>query len=192
MPDNYKATINGKLQDVKGCVLAIPANQGTHTIVMKSLPDLSDAKQTIYNNEGIIGRSMPLYTFSHSGDRNISMQIHFFVTQESCSGLTCGQCPDCNLANLRWIQSAAYPREGGSDVPYLPPPICRIKCGDLLAKGNRALCVVLQSYSVRFPTEVGWDAKTGCPYRFDVDTSWLVVYSTDDLPYQSRIYTSGR
>lgn len=191
MADNFKATIDGKLQKIDGCVLVIPGEGGSrHRIKMTNLPDISDSKQAVYNNEGIIGRSTPLYTYSHSGDRNISMQIHFFVTQDRCTG-QCNQCPDCNLENLRWIQSALYPREG-TNTPYLPPPICRIKCGDLLAKGNKALCVVLQSYNVRFPTEVAWDTRTGCPYRFDIDTSWLVVYSTEKLPYQNRIYQYGR
>jgi hypothetical protein len=191
MADNFKATVNGKLQKVNGCLIVIPGeNVKPRKIVMRALPDISDSKQAIYNGEGIIGRSAPLYTYSHSGDRNINMQIHFFVVQDRCNG-NCGQCPDCNLTNLRWIQSACYPRKDAI-TPYKPPPICRIKCGDLLAKGNRAVCAVLQSYSVRFPTEVAWDTETGCPYRFDVDTSWLVVYSTEKLPFQNKIYTFGK
>ena len=218
MADNFKATINGKLQAIDGCVIIIPGQdtstiltdpddpegpgyygKKTHRINLRALPDISDSKQAVYNNEGIIGRSAPLYTYSHSGDRNINMQLHFFVTQENCGSTPsrellsggCGQCPNCNLKSLRWIQSACYPRED-LNAPFKPPPICKIKCGDLFTKGNRPLCAVLQSYSVRFPTEVAWDTDTGCPYRFDVDTSWLVVYTTQDLPFQNHIFTSGR
>ena len=193
MPDNYKATISGTLQKINNCVIVIPDenNIQSHEIIMTNLPEISDSKQAIYNNESIIGRSAPLYTYAHSGDRTIGMQLHFFITQEKCPNLTCGQCAYCNLNHLRWIESAAYPRHGSNNAPYLPPTICRIKCGDLLGANNAAVCVVLQSYNVKFPTEVAWDAVTGCPYRFDVDTTWLVVYSTDRLPYQSRIYTRG-
>lgn len=205
MPDdkkNYKATVNGKLTPIENCVIVIPGTNQRHEIVLNNLPDISDSKQAIYGQEGIIGRSAPLYTYSNSGDRSLSMQLHFFITRESCRSVPsrdlllgnnyCDQCGDCNLDHLRWIQSAVYPREGTGDAPYTPPPICRIKCGDLLGKNNGSVCVVLQSYSVRFPTEVAWDTKTSCPYRFDVDTSWLVVYSTEKLPYQNHIYTTGR
>lgn len=188
---NNKATIAGKLQDIN-CSIVIPGEgRSPHIITMNNLPDISDSKQASYNNEGIIGRSAPLYTYSNSGDRSISMQLHFFITQDTCSNLSCGQCADCNLDNLRWIQSAVYPRKGTS-APYLPPPICRIKCGDLLAKDHSPICVILKSYSVKFPTEVSWDETTGCPYKFDVDTQWVVVYSTESLPYQNNIYTTGR
>jgi hypothetical protein len=43
------------------------------------LPEISDSKSAIYNNEPIIGRSFPLYTYSHSGDRSLNIQLHFFV-----------------------------------------------------------------------------------------------------------------
>jgi hypothetical protein len=75
----------------------------------------------------------------------------------------------------------------------MPPPVCTIKCGKLLA--DEALCVVLQSYSVKFPTDVAWwegDDGLYCPYKFDVGTTWLTVYTSSDLPYQSRIVSSGR
>lgn len=148
---------------------------------MRSLPDISDSKTAVYNSEAIMGRSFPMYTYSHSADRNISIQLHYFVTEP-------GDAVE-NLQDLRWLQSAVYPRES-KDAPYLPPPVCQLKCGSLLA--TEAICVVLQSYSVKFPTEVAWDEDTFCPFRFDVDTSWLVVYTSSDLPYQSRIIKSGR
>ena len=129
------------------------------------------------------------------------MQLHFFTTRESCrtkpsrdllQGNHCNQCSDCNIEHLRWIQSATYPREGVGGIPYMPPPICKMKCGNLISNRNEEICVILQSYSVRFPTEVAWDTKTNCPYRFDVDTSWLVVYTTANLPSQNNIYESKR
>lgn len=180
-----RATIKGKLTPIEGCEIIIPkagGYGGNGVIPMYNLPDISDSKSAIYNNEGIIGRSFPLYTYSHSGDRTINLQLHFFIIEPGDGAQ--------NLKYLRMIQSAVYPREG-SITPYLPPPVCRIRCKDLLAVGEY-LCVVLQSYNVKFPTEVAFDEETYCPFRFDVDTTWLTVYSSEDLPFQSRIVTSGR
>jgi hypothetical protein len=155
---------------------------GTYTVYMRSLPDISDSKQAVYNNEAIIGRSFPMYTYSHSADRQIHLQLHFYVT-ERCD-------IQRNLNDLRAIQSAVYPRPG-SDVntPFKPPPICQIKCGQLLSSGP--LCAILQSYSVKFPTEVIWDESTFCPFKFDIDTSWLAVYTSNNLPNQGRILIYG-
>lgn len=149
---------------------------------MRTLPDISDQKTAIYNNEAIIGRSFPLYTYSHSGDRTISIQIHYINEQESDY--------DRALQELRWIQSAVYPRQGDG-CPYKPPPVCQIKCGDLLASGNTPVCAVLQSYSVKFDPSVAWWEQNYCPYKFDVDTSWLTVYTSSALPFQDQIVQSG-
>lgn len=201
----HQATNTGTLQPVPDCTITIPIEtqqfaggqvntiRGTHVIQMNNLPDISDTKSAIYNNEGIIGRSFPLYTYSHSGDRQISMQLHFFAVDSVVGndGLTDVQ---RNLKHLRAIQSATYPRTGNAGgAPYRPPPVCRLRCGSLLANSDD-LCAVLQSYSVKFPTEVAWETRTGTllPYRFDVDTSWLTVYTSEDLPTATRIFTSGR
>lgn len=180
-----KATVNGKLTRIPECEIYIP---GAGTIYLNNLPDISDSKSAVYNQEAIIGRSFPLYTYSHSADRTINMQLHFFIIEKGDGAK--------NINYLRMIQSAVYPRSGESvGTPYQPPPVCTIRCGNLLS--DRELCVALQSYSVKFPTEVAWDEETFCPYRFDVDTNWLVLYTSSNLPYQedilkSRIFNSSR
>ena len=210
-----KATNFGNLNPVDRCTIEIPLNgvgssQGDpnkYVLTMNNLPDITDTKSAVYNNEPIAGRSVPLYTYSHSGDRTISMQIHFFVVEEGDANR--------NLEALKIIQSAVYPCQDPADTtyPYTPPPVCKIKCGSLLASRQHHLCVVLQSYSVKFPTDVAWydedlldggmpnnndhysNRKTSsdyCPFRFDVDTTWLVVYSSEELPFQTRIIVSGR
>jgi len=190
-----KATNKGTLNPIDLCYIDIPisiggATSSLHRINLNNLPDLSDTKSAVYNNEAILGRSFPLYTYSHSGDRQINMQLHFFAIDK-------GDIIN-NVQDLRAIQSAVYPREGDSGAPYLPPPICRIQCGALLSGNPQRetpsddLCVVLQSYSVKFPTEVAWEEEFYVPYRFDIETSWLTVYTSEDLPFQERIYISGR
>lgn len=202
-----KATNLGNLNPLNQCEIIVPkpkinfievsdwfkwdvtGKEKVYKIVLNNLPEISDTKNAIYNNEGIIGRSAPLYTYSHSGDRTISLQIHLFALKSI----------DCekNLQALRIIQSALYPRNeqalisaGGMAAPYKPPPICKIKCGNLLAR-NEYVCVFLQSYSVKFPTDVAWDETTYCPYRFDIDTTWTVCYTSSELPWQNRIIQTG-
>jgi hypothetical protein len=171
---------NGDLLDLEDCYVYIP-NFGQFNL--HALPDISDSKGATYNDEPIIGRAFPLKTYSHSENRVISMQIHLFVRKKADVFF--------NLRILRALQSAAYPRDesGGANAPFVPPPVCLIKCGKLLA--DRPLCVVLKSYSVKFPTDVPWDADTYTPWKFDVDTSWECVYKSSDLPGQARIVNFG-
>ena len=164
---------NGDLRSIEECVLNIP--NVDELIVLNNLPDISDSKSANYNNEPIMGRSYPLYTYHFSGDRNISIKFHFYITKKG-DGLK-------NLQTLRNIQSAVYPRKSQDDgAPFRPPVICTFKCKSLLAK--EPLCMVLRDYSVTFPTDVAWEEETYCPYKFDLDTNWLVVYTSPDLRTQ--------
>jgi hypothetical protein len=180
-----KATLPGgplveiaNAQGKSDCWLQIPPRP---KIYFRVLPEISDQKGADYSDESVIGRSSPLKTYSSSQNRSIGMQIHFVVSHPDDVNI--------NLDHLRWIESAVYPRTGNlAGAPYVPPPVCQIKCGTLLA--DFPLCVVLKSYSVKFPTEVAWDSTTFCPFKFDVDTNWDVVYRTSRLPGQERILAS--
>lgn len=186
-----KATNKGTLNPIELCYVDIPIEEGEpHRIILNNLPDISDTKSAIYNNEGIIGRSFPLYTYSHSGDRQINIQFHFFTINKDDAFK--------NVNDLRAIQSAVYPRKGVSGAPFRPPPVCRLQCGAMLSGNPKQenpsddLCVVLQSYSVKFPTEVAWEEEYYIPYRFDVETSWLTVYTSEELPFADQIFKIGR
>lgn len=159
------------------------ASNGEFKVVFKVLPEISDSKTASYNDEQVIGRASPLKTYAQSDNRAISLQMHMVVSTADDVNY--------NLAALRAIQSAVYPRKGHNGAPFVPPPICRLKCGMLLSEGQE-LCVILKSYSVKFPTEIAWDEQTFVPYKFDIDTSWDVVYKSNDLPGQDRIFSSGR
>ena len=180
----------GALRPIKDCYILIPYNTQDNSILvgnpvfrleMKVLPELSDSKSATYSDEPLMGRSFPLKTYSHSDNRAISMQIHMVVSSPEDINY--------NLRALRAIQSAVYPRHG-SNTPFLPPPICRIRCGRLLAEEE--LCVALKTYTVKFPTEVAWDEETFVPFKFDIDTSWEVVYKSSDLPGAERIFSVWR
>jgi hypothetical protein len=172
-------TPSGDLINLDDCGILIP-NFGI--LRLHALPDISDSKSASYADEPIIGRAFPLKTYSHSENRQISMTLHMFVRKQGDIST--------NLLSLRALESAVYPREGTSGAPFIPPPVCQIKCGELLA--SEPLCVILKSYSVKFPTDVAWDEETYCPYKFDIDTTWEVVYKSSDLPGQSRILAVGR
>ena len=176
-----KATLSGgPLVPINDCWLSIPPSS---PIVFNVLPDITDQKGADYSDESVIGRSSPLKTYSSSQNRTIGMQIHFVVSRPQDVAV--------NLDHLKLIESAVYPRTGVlANAPFVPPPVCQIKCGQLLA--DEPLCVVLKSYSVKFPTEVAWSETTFCPFKFDVDTNSDVVYKTSDLPGQFRILASGR
>lgn len=154
---------------------------GDHTILMKILPDISDTKSASYSDEPIIGRSFPVKSFSHGENRTISWSSHFINCKAGDA--------ESLLQDLRAIESCVYPDDSGTSTPYAPPTICKIKCGRIL--GEEELCVVLKSYSVKFPTDVPWDEETYLPYKFDVDMSFDVVYNSDDLPGSEKIFSDG-
>lgn len=181
-----QATIpGGDLVEIGACYILIPGSGLPNSkIVMTNLPDISDQKSAAYSDENVIGRSSPIKSYSNSENRTISWQLHFFVVRP--------RDVQDNLQQLRALESALYPRvDPNAGVPFIPPPICRLRCGNLLARGQE-LCAVLKSYSVKFPTDVAWDEVEFTPYKFDVETSWDVVYRSTDLPGQDRIVQIGR
>jgi len=168
----------GPLISLKDCYVTVPS---CGKIEFYVLPEISDTKNAEYSDESAIGRASPMKTYQYSGKRGISLQIHLIVTAPGDV--------QKNLNILRCLESAVYPREGTGGAPFIPPPICRLKCGKLLA--DNELCVILMQYSVKFPTEVAWDESTFTPYKFDIDTTWEVVYKSSDLPGQDRIINLG-
>jgi hypothetical protein len=173
-----KATLQGgNLIPINDCYIELPSKR----ITVRSLPEIADTKSANYNDESIIGRSFPMKTYSHSENRSITITLHYYtITDKDVT---------TNIEELRALESVVYPRAGDGAVSYKPPPVCQIKCGKLLA--DEALCVVLRSYSVKFPTDVAWDEDTLLPMKYDIDTTWEVVYSSSDLPGQERIFKFG-
>lgn len=171
---------SGKLQEIPDCSISVP---GFGEIRFNNLPDISDSKSVAYNDEPVIGRAVPLKTYSHSENRAISLTIHLLT-------LSRGDAVK-NLKYLRALESCAYPRDGNSSLPFKPPPVCKIKCGSLL--GDDGVCVVMKNYSVRFPVDMPWDTRTQTylPTKLDVETTWDVVYNSENLPGQERILRSG-
>jgi hypothetical protein len=192
------ATITGgPLVPIKDCYIIIPCQDcfslrdfsgryyknNEFTLQMKVLPEITDTKSASYNDEVVIGRSSPLKTYSQSDNRAITMTIHMIVSEPEDINY--------NMMALRAIQSATYPQMGQNGAPFVPPPVCRMKCGQLLAEYEE-LCVILKNYSVKFPTEVAWEEATFVPFKFDIETSWDVVYKSAELPGQERIFKLGK
>lgn len=173
-----KATVeSGALKDLDKCYINI---QGYGNIYMQTLPDISDQKSANYTDENAIGRSMPFKTYQNSDNRTVSWTCHFVVCQQSDISRFWDY--------IKAFQSAVYPRTAGK-APWEPPPICKLKCGDLLSK--QELCAIMKSYSLKYDTSVVWDEETYLPYKFDVDLSFDVVYNQSDLPGAERILSLG-
>lgn len=169
---------NGSLRPIENCYII--CGDAQQKIIMNTLPDISDSKSASYADETGIGRSSPFKNYSYSENRSISWTIHFMILRSIDRETVACQ--------LRLLQSCLYP--SNTQTPYAPPPLCRIRCGNLLAY-NQDLCCVLRSYTVKFPTDVVWDKETLFPSKFDMDLQFEVVYDTKALPYASDIVRSG-
>ncbi len=173
------SSLSGSLQPISDCYIRV----GGDKIVMKTLPAISDSHGANYNSETGIGRSLPTKTFSSGGDRSISWDVTFI--SEGDAQL------DQNLYYYRLLASCTYPVDTGGSVPFLPPKILKIKCGELLS--DQELCVILENIQVSWPTDVAWsDIQYGyLPYKFNCGLTFKVVYNSADLPGQQRILTLG-
>lgn len=173
-----KATLpDGSLRNIEECYIRIP--ELSDEIIMRILPDISDSKSANYADESAIGRSFPIKNYAYSENRSISWTIHLMVCKEGDQ--------DDILRQIKLLEACVYP--SSQEQPYAPPPICKIKCGRLLAESE--LCCVLKSYSVKFPTDVAWDDIGYVPYKLDIDLSFEVVYDSSSLPYAEEIQFLG-
>ena len=173
-----KATkADGSLQELTKCRISTPNG----VIRLKILPEITDSKGANYQSEPIIGRTTPVLNYAYSEPRSINTELTFMIT-------TCQDIVD-NLTYLRLIESLVYPGDASGGAPYTPPPVSKIVCGKLL--GDNGVCVVLKSYSVRYASDVAWDAATYLPYKFTVSCQWEVVYACKDLPTNCMIRTTG-
>lgn len=183
----------GELTIIPNLYILIPTRNGNHRIDFNSLPTITDGKQAKYDGAPVIGRSNPILTYASSESRQIGLELPFVTLRLNGGGVGSRS---YNLEALRAIMSAAYPRtyESGA-IAFAPPPVCVIKFGSFLtdgvANGGLGLCAVLVSYSVKNDPSVPSDPETLMPYKFTVSTSWTVVYDSETLPGQERIFRIG-
>lgn len=184
MADMLATKTGGQFNDLQDCYIRI----GDFKMYMYNMPDISDSHNATYNTQNGTGRSLPTYTFSYGGDRTISWTIHFYA--DSQKRLL------WNLDMLRLLESLTYPRTETRSMPFVPPQIVKLKCGEVL--GSYEICAIVESYSVKFPVDVPWSlpgylnqGKSYIPYKFDVDLSMKAVYDSGTLPGSERIITDG-
>ena len=156
-------------------------------ILFQALPVVTDGKGAKYDPTPVIGRATPLLTYANSDMRTISADLSFFVTQTNSGGIGSVK---YNLAALRAIASAVYPRSGIKGVTYRPPPVCQFKYGDFISRLS-SMCVIIDKYSVKNDPSVPSDPETLCPYKFIVNVNMIKVYSSEDLPNQDSIWEEG-
>lgn len=190
----------GDLKPIKNCYIHVPIRGDLVQLVLGSIdffnsnttaifpiefnimPDIGDDKGANYSGESSIGRATPMETYASSEARTISVDIHLAIIKAGDNMK--------NLRYLRVLQSALYPRRNtGTGSTYEPPPICRMRCGELL--GSKDLCVVLRKCNVKFNRDVPLDEETLLPYYFTISTNWDVVYRGSNLPHQERIVILG-
>lgn len=180
---------SSNLNPIQGCYIIVPGPSGNVQIRFNAMPTLTDQKKANYNEEPIIGRTQPLITYSHSSTRSISIDITLVTTNNS------GQLANepgnltYNIRVLRALESLTYPRvEGVSNPlpPFRPPPVCKLRCGEAISPDE--LCVILDSYQTKVEPSVPLDPDTLFPLKLSVSTNWFVVYRSDQLPGQERIF----
>lgn len=181
-----KATLpSGVLVPLQNCYIDIPVLDSR--ITMNILPDISDSKSASYPDESAIGRSTPFKSFQNSDNRTVSWTAHFMVCKEGDQ--------ETIMDYLRLIEACTYPltqEDNTGGAPYAPPPICKLRCGELLSSmDGDDLCAVLKSYSVKFDTSVPWDEETYVPYKMDVDMQFEIVYDQSNLPGAEQIVGTG-
>ena len=182
-------TATGILKDIPDCYIQVGNLQPIYMYVM---PDIGDGHGSTYQTQNGIGRSMPSYTFSYGDARSISWTIHLYAdSQERLLS---------NLQILRTLEAATYPRTATDlQIPFVPPWICKLKCGEVLGSIDYEIQAVLKSYNVKFPVDVQWaepfainGVKYGAiPYKFDIDCQFEVVYAAGSLPGAERIIRYG-
>lgn len=164
----------GRLAILQRCYIDTPCGR----ICLRILPEITDSKSANYIPENIPGRSSPVITYAFSDARQISTELHFMTTTSEDI--------QTNLKYLKILQSLVYPRDLSGAAPFVPPPTVRFVCGELM-DGTNGVCLILRSYSVRYPTEVSWDEETYLPYKFSVSCNWEVVYACKNLPVNKCI-----
>ena len=175
----------GKLNFIPLCYIRVEKE----IIYMYSLPDITDSKDATYDEQQGMGRTSPFKTFNSSGSRKISWKLAFISYDSESRGR--------NLKNLRLLESCVYPRQDPNDIiPYIPPAILSIKCGDLLCNRDEELNVILTSYNVTFPVDKVWNSEDDgsgvfFPAKLDVTLSFEVVYDSRYLPGADRIIRLG-
>ena len=181
---------NGKLTPIEKCYLESDLTGGqlystgeSSRLVFDNLPDISDKKSAKYNDETAIGRTAPFKVYAYSENRTISLDCHFYVQEESGP-----QSAQAIKDTLYWLEAHVYPKRPTGST-YIPPPILKIRCYDLLSEKD--LCVVLNSYNVKFDPQVPWDDDNGMPYKLDVTLDLEVVYKSADMPYAEDIAETG-
>jgi hypothetical protein len=182
-------TATGILKDIPDCYIQVG---NLPRIYMYVMPDIGDGHNATYQAQTGIGRSLPSYTFSFGDKRSISWAIHLYADSQERLVY--------NLKVLRTLEAATYPRTASDNqIPFVPPWICKLKCGEVLGSIDYETQAVLTSYNVKFPVDVQWAEPFSAnginygaiPYKFDIDCQFEVVYAAGSLPGAERIIKYG-
>ena len=99
-----RATVKGqaKLLIIEGCELNVPR---AGTILFTAMPSVTDSKGAEYASQKIIGRSMPLLTYSNSETRTLSIDIHLVTTGSTDTSSGATLVPGTIESNMRILRA---------------------------------------------------------------------------------------
>ena len=174
----------GKLNPIPDCYIRAK----DYYIVMYNLPNITDQKATPYTPENGMGRTQPFISFNEGGLRTIQWSFSMISYDEESVAR--------NFGYMRILEASVYPRKDPANVvPYIPPVVMSVRCGDLLANGGAELNVVLTNYNFEFSSEQVWNSEYNVarymPARVEVRLNFDVVYDTRFLPGVDRILSLG-
>jgi hypothetical protein len=174
----------GRLNPIPNCYIRAE----NFVFYMYSIPTLTDGKTAKYNDETGMGRTQPFKTFNDSGTRTIG----WTVTLISYDAESIAR----NISYLRAFEAFVYPRRDFTNtVPYVPPVVLSIRCGDLLSSYGTEVNVVCTQYQITFPQDQVWNHEykigTYLPSKLDVTLTFEVVYDSRYLPGADRILVLG-
>lgn len=183
-----KATNTSVLSNLQDCYILIP--ELGKKIFMNNLPEISDAKSVEYSDEPGMGRASPFKAYGSSANRTIGWKVNFFIESKKNENSTIkGRTYEEILDYIRTLEACVYPQSGSNNTPYTPPPICRLKCGQLLSKNE--ISAVMKQYQISFDTSVPWDNESYLPYKVTMDLSFDVIYDQRELPGADKILNDG-
>ena len=125
-------------------------------IFLPGYPDnMTDSSSATFNSNQPLGRSAPIFSYSHSGPRSVNFQFELHREMlDQFNGYTPGQSVDTVDKLIREIQAAVLPNYAASEKMVDPPLVaCRVGA-DMYIKG-----VVNGSVSVGYSGPILYNDK---------------------------------
>ena len=174
---NYAATdTNGSWVVIREITITVP---GAGDVPIQVLPEISESKSAMVNDQNILGRSSPIKIYSGSSARTFSITLNYHILSE--------EDPVMIQKAVRALSAAVHPEYQGT---YKPVPVCQIKIPGMIEDGKGGPApVICKSYQITYDAQVWWYVtdELMMPSHISIATEWERVYSFQDLPGQANV-----